>query len=125
MKSTAHVDEICHGKILEVDLHGKLSREDYERIGPDIEKMIREHGKIRILVTMHDFDGWDAGGLWEDLKWDVKHFDDVEKLAIVGEERWQKWMVGFCKIFTTGTVRYFPFARLDDAHEWLIRNEEG
>jgi hypothetical protein len=45
-------------------------------------------------------------------------------LAIIGEERWQKWMVGFCKIFTTGKVRYFPFARLDDAHEWLIGNKE-
>src|SRR4051794_5221843 len=30
MKSTTHVDELTHGKILEVDLHGKLNREDYE-----------------------------------------------------------------------------------------------
>jgi hypothetical protein len=119
MKSTDHVDELIHGKILEVDLHGKLSREDFERITPETEKLIRRHGKIRILVTMHDFDGWDAGALWEDLKWDVKHFNDVERLAMVGEESWQKWMVGFCKPFTTAEVRYFPFARLDDAHEWL------
>src|SRR5438045_2417092 len=107
MKSSKHVDEILHGKILEVDLHGKLNREDYEKLGPSVEKMIRQHGKIRILVTMHDFDGWDAGALWEDLKWDAKHFNDIERLAIVGEENWQKWMAGFCNAFTTAEVRYF------------------
>ena len=119
MKSTAHVDELIHGKVLEVDLHGKLSREDYQKVGPEIEKLIHRHRKIRILVTMHDFDGWDAGALWEDLKWEAKHFNHVERLAMVGDEQWQKWMAGFCKPFTTATVRFFPFERLDEAHDWL------
>ena len=65
MKSTPHVDELIHGKVLEVDLHGKLTREDFERLGPQTDKLIERHGKIRILVTMHDFEGWDAGALWE------------------------------------------------------------
>jgi hypothetical protein len=119
MKSTTHVDELHHGRILEVDLHGKLNREDYERLGPDAEALIRKYGKIRILVTMHDFDGWDAGALWEDLKWDFKHFNHVERLAMVGDQDWQKWMAGFCKPFTTAKVRYFPFEQIDRAHEWL------
>jgi hypothetical protein len=50
---------------------------------------------------------------------DVKHFNDIERLAIVGEERWHKWMASFCKPFTTATVRYFTFAQIDQAHAWL------
>jgi hypothetical protein len=119
MKSTAHVDEMVHGKILEVDLHGRLTREDYEKLGPSIEGLIREQGKICILVTMREFDGWDAGAFWEDLKWDAKHFNDIERLAIVGEESWHKWMAGFCKAFTTAEVRYFTLNQLDEAHAWL------
>ena len=119
MKSTAHIDEIVHGNFLDIDLHGKLNREDYEKLGPSIEKMIRQHGKIRILVTMHDFEGWDAGGLWEDIKWDATHFNDVERVAIVGEKNWQKWMAGFCNAFTTAEVRYFTFAQLYSVHAWL------
>jgi SpoIIAA-like len=119
MKSTDHVDELTYGKILEVDLHGKLNREDFERIGPETDRLIRQHGKIRILVTMRDFEGWDAGALWEELKWDAKHFNDVERLAMVGDESWQKWMVSVCKPFTTATVRYFSFDQLDEANEWL------
>jgi len=119
MKSTAHVDELTHGKILEVDLHGKLNREDYERIGPDAEALIKRYGRIRILVTMHDFDGWDASGLWEDFKFDFKHFNHVERLAMVGDRDWQKWMANFCKPFTTAKVHFFPFEQIDQAHEWL------
>jgi hypothetical protein len=104
---------------LEVDLHGKLSREDYEKVIPDTERLIRQHGKIRVLVTMHEFEGWDAGALWEDAKWETRHFTDIEKLAIVGEESWQKWMAGFCDAFTKAEVRYFNCAQLDEAHIWV------
>jgi hypothetical protein len=119
MKATAHVDELTYGNVLEVDLHGKLCREDFERIVPDTERLICQNGKIRILVTMRDFEGWDMGAFWEDLKWEAKHFNDVERLAMVGDEHWQKWMTSFCKPFTTAAVRYFPFERLDEAQEWV------
>ena len=119
MNSTSHVDEIAHGKLLEIDLHGKLTRQDCEKFVPETERLIRQQGKIAILVTMHDFEGWDMGALWEDLKWEVKHFNDIERLAIVGEESWHKWMAGFCKPFTTATVRYFTFAQINEAHAWV------
>lgn len=119
MKATAHVDEMTYGNVLEVDLHGKLCREDFERICPDTERLISQYGKIRILVTMRDFEGWDMGAFWEDLKWEAKHFNDVERLAMVGDERWQKWMTSFCKPFTTAEVRYFPFEQLEEAQEWV------
>lgn len=68
---------------------------------------------------MHEFDGWDAGALWEDIKWNAKLFDDIERLAIVGDEKWHKLMAGFCKPFTTAAVRYFTFGQLDTAYVWL------
>jgi hypothetical protein len=119
MNSTPHVDEIIHGNILEVDLHGRLAREDYEDLEPSIERMIQRQGKINVLVTMHDFDGWSPGALWEDLKWEAKHFSDIEKLAIVGEEDWHKWMTRFCDAFTNAEVRYFTLDQLGEAHVWL------
>ena len=46
--------------------------------------------------------------LWQDIKFDVKHFGDIERLAMVGEKKWEQWMATFCKPFTTATVKYFP-----------------
>ena len=107
------------GKVLELRVQGKLEREDYATFVPEIERLIERHGKLRMLVDMHDFHGWSAGALWEDIKFDARHFNHIERLAIVGEEKWQKGMAAFCKPFTTATVRYFDRADADVARAWI------
>jgi hypothetical protein len=107
------------GKLLEVSATGKLTKEFYEEFVPAVEKQIARHGKIRILFSMHDFHGWTAGALWEDVKFDMKHWRDIERLAIVGETKWQRGMAAFCKPFTKAWVRYFDHSRLDEARQWL------
>src|ERR1700677_4411284 len=99
--------EEAGGKIIEVKLSGKLTKEDYEDFLPEVERLIKQHGKVRMLVKMHDFHGWTLGGLWQDLKFDVKHFTHVERLALVGDSKWEAGMATFCKPFTTAKVRYF------------------
>jgi hypothetical protein len=116
---TTHVDEKIYGNVMEVHLNGTLTRDDYARFVPDTEALIREHKKIRLLVILDDFHGWDAGALWEDIKWDAKHFDHVERIAFVGETKWQEWMANFCKPFTTARVRYFDHDQIVEARAWL------
>ncbi len=116
---TVEVHEKAEGRILEVPVTGKLTREDYEHFTPKIEQRIEQHGKVRLLLHMQDFEGWDAGALWEDIKFDVKHFNDVERLAMVGENKWQKGMSAFSKPFTTATVRYFDKSELEEARQWI------
>lgn len=106
-------------KFLEVTIDGKLESKDYERFAPFVEDLIREHGKVDILLVLHDFHGWTAGALWEDVKFDAKHFRDIEKLAIVGETKWEKGMATFCKPFTTAKVRYFPREEIGAAQQWI------
>ena len=118
MHSTAHVDEEVHGKVMEVVIHGTLGPEDYHRFVPETESLIAQHGKIRMLVVMHDFHGWRPGALWEDIKWNAKHMRHVERLAIVGEKTWHQWMTGFWP-FTSAEVRYFTMAQLDAARDWV------
>lgn len=86
---------------------------------PLVNQMISEHGKLRILFEMHDFHGWSVGALWEDLKFDFQHWKDIERLAIVGESKWEEGMSVFCKPFTAAKIKYFDHTKLDDAIEWL------
>jgi len=107
------------GKVLSVKMSGKLSTEDYERFVPEVEGLIKKHGKIRILLQMHDFHGWSVGALWEDIKFDIKHFSDIERLAMVGDRKWEAGMAAFCKPFTTAKVRYFDVSDMDQARQWI------
>jgi len=105
--------------LLEVHLTGKLVKEDYESLVPAVERLIGKHPRIRMLVEMHDFHGWTASALWEDSKFALHHFRDIERLALVGERKWQEGMAVFCKPFTTAKVRYFEHAESDEARAWL------
>jgi len=106
-------------KFLEIHLSGKIHREDYEKYAPQIERIIEEHGKVRVLVLMEDFHGWDAAGLWRDIKFDAKHFRDFDRIALVGERTWEKGMAKFCKPFTTAKIRYFAPDEIEQAREWI------
>lgn len=116
---SVQLTEVEQGKLLEVHVSGTLDKASYEMFVPAAERQIQEHGKIRILFHMQDFHGWDAGALWEDLKFDLKHFRDIERLAIVGESKWQHGMAIFCKPFTTAKIQYFDHEALDQARAWL------
>ena len=51
--------------------------------------------------------------------WDyLKHFADIERLALVGERKWEAGMAMFCKPFTRATIRYFDDAQSDEAVRW-------
>lgn len=113
------LDLNADGKILEVQVTGKLTKEAYHEFVPLVEKMVGQHGKVRILFHMHDFHGWEAGALWEDIKFDMKHFKDIERLAIVGESKWEQGMATFCKPFTTAKIQYFDVSKIDEARSWI------
>ena len=120
-RSAIEVSTENGGKLLVIRITGKLHTSDYHHFVPIVEKAVQDHGKIRMLVQMHNFHGWDAGGLWQDVKFDAKHFHDIERLAIVGETTWEKWMAAFCKPFTTASIRYFPSEQTDAAREWIAQ----
>lgn len=112
------LEEKDDGKLLEVHLSGKITKQDYEHFIPEMDRLLHDHGKLHVLVDMHDFHGWTPGALWEDIKFDVKHFSDIERVAMVGEKKWQKGMSQFCRPFTTAKIRYFNHAEMEAAREW-------
>lgn len=105
--------------MVEVRISDRLSRDDYRKFVPEVEGLIGRVGKVRILMEMRDFHGWEMGALWEDVKFDVKHFKDIERLAMIGDKKWEEWMAAFCKPFTTAKIRYFDVSETNDAREWI------
>ncbi len=108
--------------IVFVQASGRLKKLDYEYFVPIVSKTIEEKGRIRVLFEMKDFHGWTAGALWDDIKFDVKHFRDIERVAIVGDATWQAGMAAFCRPFTTATVRYFDRAQMGQARQWIAED---
>jgi hypothetical protein len=106
-------------KYLAIRLSGKLTAADYETFVPQVESIVKERGSIRILMTMQDFHGWELAAAWEDTKFGLRHFRDIERLAMVGEKKWQHGMAVFCKPFTKAEIRYFDAGAAKEAESWI------
>lgn len=116
---SVELKELEQGKILEIRLTGKLVAADYEMFLPAVERLVKQHGKLRLLVDLSDFHGWTVGALWQDLKFEIRHFADIDRLAIIGEAKWEQGMAAFCKPFTTAEVHYFDHTKPSEARDWV------
>ncbi len=107
------------GKLLVIHLLGKVVKADYTTFVPEFERLLARHGKLCVLFDMTGLHGWDAGAAWADLKFDLKHFSDIERLAMVGDKQWQHAMAILFKPFTKAVCRYFDQADAAQARIWL------
>lgn len=105
--------------VLGFKMSGKLHDEDYKKFVPLVDNAIAKDGKVRILAQFHDFHGWDAHALWDDIKFSTTHCTKIERIALVGEESWEKGMAAVCKPFTMAKIRYFDSSEVAAAEAWL------
>jgi hypothetical protein len=105
--------------VLGFKLSGKLHDEDYKKFEPVIDKAVAAHGKARILAQFEDFHGWDMHALWDDIKFSTTHCTKIDRIALVGEKKWEQWMAKVCKPFTMAKIRYFDRSQLNDAWAWV------
>jgi SpoIIAA-like len=106
-------------KILGFKMSGKLHDEDYKTFVPVIDAAVAKGGKIRLLAQFHDFHGWDMHALWDDIKFSTTHCTAMERIALVGDKAWEKWMAKVCVPFSMAKIKYFEAAEIDAAWKWL------
>jgi hypothetical protein len=114
--------ERSSGRILGFKMSGKLHDADYGQFVPLVEEAMKAQGKIRLLAHFHDFHGWDLHALWDDTKFSTKHCADIDRIALVGEKKWEEWMAKICRPFTMAKLRYFDAAQIEEAWQWLEQN---
>ena len=100
-------------------LSGRLHDEDYKKFVPLVNAELAREGKVNVLAQFHDFQGWDAKALWDDIKFSTTHCTKINRIALVGDSSWEKWMAMVCKPFTMAKIRYFDADELDAAKAWL------
>jgi len=110
--------------ILVMRVSGTLVKADYKHFVAEFERFLGQHGKLRVLFDMSGFHGWGPGAAWEDIKFDIKHFADIERLAMVGEKQWQHGLETVWKPFTEATIRYFDHTEVARPKSgWGIRGQ--
>jgi hypothetical protein len=108
------------GKLLQVKIRGMLKKADYDRMIEIAKEPIERHGKVRALVILESFEGWERHERWGDVSFMSEQGRHIEKMAIVGDEKWQDDAVAFtAKGFRATAIEFFTPSRLNEAQIWL------
>jgi hypothetical protein len=109
------------GNAIGLKFSGKITTREYEEtLIPRLEAIFTEYGKARLMyVVEDDFQGAEAGAMWDDTKLGVKHRNDFEKLALVGGPKWMAWLTKLCAKLISGETKTFSLEQVEEAWEWL------
>jgi len=114
--------ERAAGNIFRMEISGRLTAADFALLQRSAVAEIEQAGMIRLLVMLNGFDGWAPGGNWRDLGFYIRYANNIERIAIVGDERWRSEALMFVGAdLRQAPVSYFAANDGDRAASWLAR----
>lgn len=105
--------------ILGYQFSGKIQSNDYTTFLLDVLATLREHPQVRLLLAFDDVRGISLKALWADLQFGLHHGREVEKLALVGDQRWSAWLARLARPMYAEAVQHFGAADQGSAWSWL------
>ena len=109
------------GKILGIRVSGKLTDRDYQDVLiPMLETVIKKHGKGRFLCAIDEtFSGMELGAMVDDVRFYLKHKDDIEKMALVGAQKWTELLMKVFAGLMQGDMKTFSAGAMPEAWAWV------
>ena len=110
-----------HANIYRLDLSGRLVKSEFDRFQESLAAEIRRIGHVRLLFVLSQFTGWEPGANWGDLSFYVAHGDSIDRIAIVGDEKWRSETLMFASAdLRRAPVEFFSSQNaLAEAGAWL------
>jgi hypothetical protein len=115
------IERLECGSTIGMKATGLVTDDDYKTVLiPELEKQIKEKGKIRFLFQFgENFRGYELAALIDDFKLGIKHRSDFDRIAVVGGPLWIRLCTAAIAPFVSARVRYFEAQQLDHAWEWV------
>jgi SpoIIAA-like len=110
------------GNVFRIEVSGLLRKSDFERVQERLVEEMGRVGPVRLLFILERFEGWEPGDNWSDLTFYVTHGDRIERIAIVGDERWRGGSLMFAAAdLRKAPVEFFPSGpqAANAARSWL------
>jgi hypothetical protein len=101
---------------------GILKRSEFGNVQSTAARAIDAGEKPRVLAILEDFEGWERGADWNDFDFMLTHGNEIAKIAIVGDPRWEPEALAFAGAgFRSAPVKFFPTAQLAEARAWIAQ----
>ena len=105
---------------MHLEVIGKLTHHDYEVLVPMLESAIdrADDARIDALVDLRQLQSVELRAMWDDLKMGLKHRKRFERIAVLGNQKWEQVATRIGNWFTSGELAYFD--QQAAATTWLL-----
>ena len=108
------------GNVVRLEIGGRLTRAEFARSEADLARQLEHTHTAKLLCIVHGFEGWESRSDWNDLSFYMKHGDAIERIAIVGDERWRSELLMFAAAdLRRAPVEFFAEHDVAAARSWL------
>jgi hypothetical protein len=107
------------GKVVGFKFSGELTDNEFKKFVAEVETIVAGQGRIRLLMMVDYPQDLDLKAAWDDLVFWIKHTKDIDRLAIVGQKEWEKWLELLEKPFIHTEVKYYESTNVRDAWDWV------
>lgn len=104
--------------IIEVEVNGKISENDIYEFEQYFKQKKENQEELNLLLAVEDAK-YSLNGLIEDLKFDIKHRNDFNKIAVISDNNWIELGSKLTDILPTVEVKHFNDNEKDKAQAWL------
>ena len=112
--------DIISGNVLRILVPDKIKADDFGQIAPQVDSIISQYGKIRLLIDASGFNGWENIAAFKNHAGFVKsHQQKVDRIAVIVAHDWQHWLVGAVRMFVHPEVRAYDKSHESEALKWI------
>ena len=112
--------ENSSGPVVGYKVVGKVTVDDYKQLEPEIQALVDKHDDgVFVLLDLEEFTGEEVKAWLPDLKFGHRFHDKINKMAIVGDKRWEQWLTSLVHPFYAKEGKYFHTDDMDKAWAWL------
>ncbi len=98
---------------------GTLAPSDYEQLEPEFRALVEREGSIRLLFDMAGYKGETVKGWIADYRFGREFHNNVQKMAVVGDTTWEKWITHLAKAWYATDASFFHSFDISKAWTWL------
>jgi hypothetical protein len=108
------------GNVVRLEIGGRLTRAEFARSEADLARELDHLPAAKLLCIVKGFEGWESRADWNDLSFYLEHGDAIERIAIVGDERWRSELLMFAAAdLRRAPVEFFAEHDVAAARSWL------
>jgi hypothetical protein len=104
--------------VLAYEASGRLTREDVLVVQQDLQRDDDAAGR-RLLIDITQMDGAGVDAVWQDVKGALTYVRHVDRMAVIGDQRWQHWITRASDVVPGIDARFFKPDQRIEARSWL------